>query len=73
MHLLDFGERLTVSAVADDVVAREALSFIQLCRFQHLQAVIDDHIRRALAGEVDQGQGARVVVVVPKFSMPQPH
>ena len=31
MYLLGFGEGLAIGAVADDVVAREALGLVQLC------------------------------------------
>ena len=56
MHLLGFGEGLTVSAVADDVVAREALGLIQFGRLQHPQADINDHIRSAFDGHSDECQ-----------------
>ena len=56
MHLLSLGERLAVGAVADDVVAGEALGFVQLGRLQHPQADIDDHIRCAFDGHGDQCQ-----------------
>ena len=38
--------------MADDVVGREALSFVQFGRLQHLQAGIDDHIGRAFDGHL---------------------
>jgi len=56
VHLLGFCERLAIGAVADDVVAGEALGFVQLSRLQHPQADIGDHIRRAFDGHSDQCQ-----------------
>ncbi len=56
VHLLGFSERYAVGAMADDVVAREALGLVQLGRLQHPQADIDDHIRRAFDGYSDQCQ-----------------
>ena len=56
MNLLGFGERLAIGAVADYVVAREALGLVQLGRLQHPQADVDDHIRRAFNGHSNQCQ-----------------
>ena len=56
VHLLGFCERFAVGAVADDVVAGEALGLVQLCWLQHPQADIDDHIRRTFDGHGDQCQ-----------------
>lgn len=56
MHLLGFGKGLAIGAVADDVVAREALGLVQLSRLQHPQADIDDYIRCAFDGHRDECQ-----------------
>ena len=56
MNLLGLCEWLAIGAVADDVVAREALGLVQLSRLQHPQADIDDHIRCAFDGHGDQCQ-----------------
>ena len=56
MNLLCFCKGLPVGAVADDVVAREALGLVKLCRLQHSQADVDDHIWRAFDRHGDQCQ-----------------
>lgn len=56
VHLLSLGERLAVGAVADDVVGRKALGLVQLSRFQHPQANVDNHVGRALDHHGDHGE-----------------
>lgn len=48
VHLLGFGEWLAVCAVGDDVVSGEALSLVQLGRFEHSEADVYDHVGRTL-------------------------
>ena len=54
MNLLGFSERLAIGAVVNDVVAGEALGFVQLSGLQHPQTDIDDHIWCAFEGHGDQ-------------------
>lgn len=62
MRLLGLGERLAIGAVTDDLDGREALSLARLGRFQHPQADIDDHLRRASHHRSDQGQRSGIVM-----------
>ena len=56
VHLLGFCERFAVGAMADDVVAGEALGLVELSGLQHPQADIDDYIRRAFDCHRDECQ-----------------